>query len=173
MKKRNLIACVIACLGLSGLASCSGGGYTATFVNYDGTVLKTTTIYSTLSSDKVEEYKVSKSDAPEDNPIKPIYDGEYYFDFTGYNPDISKGYKMTGDTTFTAVYEKKPILTYKFNEDVQTYAVKNAASSCLSPISIIKDNYDDGTNGFHPVTSILKSAFDKYSSLEDVTISSN
>lgn len=61
-------------------------------------------------------------------------------------------------------------LTYTYNSSSQSYSVAYYSNITTSDEVVIRDTYNDGTNGEHPVTSIGRAAFSDCSSLTSITI---
>lgn len=109
--------------------------FTITWLNYDGTEIKSYT-YDPNTSEPVEvEYSVTYGTQAEylgSNPTRPA-DIDYTYNFTGWSPALGK---VTSDVTYTATYEKQQrkytiIFTEEGGKEIERqFLIHNAMPEC-------------------------------------------
>ena len=109
--------------------------YTITWMNYDGTKIKSYTEDPNTHEPVEVEYSVTYGTQAEflgSNPTRPA-DIDYTYNFTGWSPALGK---VTGDVTYTATYEKQQrkytiIFTEEGGKEIERqFLIHNAQPVC-------------------------------------------
>ena len=109
--------------------------FTITWLNYDGTEIKSYTEDPNTHEPEEVEYSVTYGTQAEylgSNPTRPA-DIDYTYNFTGWNPALGK---VTSDVTYTATYEKQQrkytiIFTEEGGAEIERqFLIHNATPVC-------------------------------------------
>lgn len=135
--------------------------FKVTFKNKDGTVLDTEAV-------EYGQEVFYKGETPTNES-----DDEFSYAFKGWDGLLKP---IVSDTTLTAVYYTAPVtgtagITYNYSGEECSYSITGYSGADVAVC--VPENYDDGTNGSHHVTSIGDLAFSENESLKAIMVSSS